>query len=181
MSSHSIEDSLDGLQIFIRPYFKIKYIASQIYNLYRLDDILIYYINARSIFVLPVQFSFSYRQTEHKSIHTVYHTVHHTCTPYSLVPLWSYKSYLKSYKIPYCKISQISKVFSLSDVWKTVWNDNEALLLNVFGKQPRLWGLLHCLTIIVFDQHHINLFNNHYNYYILKKRSNCKSKMTNDD
>ena len=132
MSSHSIEDSLDGLQIFIRPYFKIKYIASQIYNLYMLDDILIYYINARSIFVLPIQFSFSYRQTEHKSIHT----------PYSLVPLWSYKSYLKSYKIPNCKISQISKVFSLSDVWKTVWNDNEALLLNVFGKKPRLWGLL---------------------------------------
>ena len=38
----------------------------------------------------------------------------------------------------------------------------------------------YCLTIIVFDEHHINLFN-HYNYYILKKRSNGKSKMTNDD
>ena len=76
-----------------------------------LDDILIYYINARSIFVLPVQFSFSYRQTEHKSIHT----------PYSLVPILFQLTNLtykipKSYKIPNCKISQISKVFSLSDV-----------------------------------------------------------------
>ena len=60
----------------------------------------------RFLFVLPVQFSFSYRQTEHKSIHT----------PYSLVPILFQLTNLtykipKSYKIPYCKISQISKVF----------------------------------------------------------------------
>ena len=36
----------------------------------------------------------------------------------------------------------------------------------------------YCLTIIVFDEHHIYLFNNHYNFYILKT---IIIQMTNDN
>ena len=43
----------------------------------------------RFLFVLPVQFSFSYRQTEHKSIHALY----------SLVPILFELNLTKSYEI----------------------------------------------------------------------------------